>query len=244
MADVARKFPKQLNAGQIAQVLGPKPLASTVSETKPRLRQFLVGRGGFSYDPVRREEFGLVSGHSNPREVAAKLLTSGQPLGRKPCAELAGHIGATFAGQAGKWFPVKPQVRVVHDGLIVRVRPAGRVFRDGKTSFAFLLLSKSCELKSAAQIAFMLGVGREVLAQDDFDGAEVEAWDLSCLPKQKARSARCLSSADCVLPSKSEIDSALTLYARAYAELLAEGLPEARKGHGRSFEDEQFDFWP
>jgi len=236
------QYPKQLNAFAVAKVLGPDPITVEVAIVKKRLRRHLLERGPFSYDFFRRNSFALISHQKRLATLIEECSKTGQPLGRTSNIDVMQHALAQYAGRAYQTFPVRPAIKEVKDGLIIRAHCTLYIVEQNQFSFEVYQPSRSIDY-SAEQIEFTSSLFVEALVRDDYAKGRVCYWDFCWNEGKTARRADSYLFDSANRISKKEIDRVLTIYGAAYDELIAEGLPPEVWRPGHSFEDRQYDFW-
>jgi len=235
-------YPKQLNAFAITKVLGPKPLEAEQGLVAKKIRRHLQERGPFSYDFFRRNVFALVSHQRRLAVLIDECNRSGQPLGRQPNIDLMQHTLGQYSGHTYRTFPVRPTVREIKDGLIVRVNCSLYVVEGNHFSFEVYQPAKTANY-SEEQIAFTASMYAEAYLRDDFAHGLIRYWDFAADDSKSPRRAESYSFDSANRISKPLLDRALTVYAKAYDQVIAEGLTSGALRPGKTFEDRQYDFW-
>jgi hypothetical protein len=169
-------YPKQLNAFSITKVLGREPLKPELEAVTNRLRRYFKERGPFSYDFFRRNSFALVSGQKALAALIDECSRTGRGTGRQPNIDLMQHTLEQYKGRRHRAFPVKPAVREIKDGLIVRVNCGLYVAEGNHFSFEVYQPSKTACF-SNAQVEFSASLYAECYLRDDYAGGLVRFWD-------------------------------------------------------------------
>lgn len=235
-------YPKQLNAFAITKVLGPKPLEADQGLVARRIRRHLQERGPFSYDYFRRNAFALVSRQRRLAVLIDECGRTGQPLGRQPNIDLMQHTFSQYTGQTYRAFPVRPTVREIKEGLIVRVNCSLYVVEGNHFSFEVYQPAKTANYTDE-QIAFTASMYAEAYLRDDFAHGLIRYWDFAAEDSKSPRRADSYSFDRENRIPKAQLDRALTIYGNAYDRVIAEGLPPGALRPGKTFEDRQYDFW-
>jgi len=207
-----------------------------------RIRRHLQERGPFSYDFFRRNVFALVSRQRSLARLIYECSQTGQPLGRQPNIDLMHHTFAQYGGRTYRAFPVRPAVREIKDGLIVRVNCSLYVVEGNRFSFEVYQPAKTT-IYSDEQIAFTSSMYAEAYLRDDFAEGMIRYWDFAADDSKSPRRSDYYLYDSSNRLSKGELDRALTIYSNAYDQVIAEGLPPGALRPGKSYEDSQYDFW-
>jgi hypothetical protein len=150
------------------------------------------------------------------------------------------HAYKQFEGRNYKAFPVKPAIKQVKDGLIVRVFCSLYTVEGNSFTFEVFQPSKTVDY-SEEQIKFLASLYIETLLKNDYKDGLVRVWDFSAENKIRQSKSYLFAADDKI--AKSDLDKALTVYVTAYDELIAEGLPKEAYQVTQSYEDLQYDFW-
>ena len=235
-------YPKQLNAFGVTKILGADPLHADIDAVTKRLRKHFKERGPFSYDYFRRNVFALISRQRRLADLIDECGRTGRGAGRQPNIDLMMHTLDQYKGCSYRTFPVKPAIREVKDGLIVRVNCSLYVAEGNHFSFEIYQPSKTADF-SEEQILFAASLYAESYLRDDYVNGLIRFWDFSWNDDKTGRVADAYSFDLSNKISKSLLDAALTVYVKAYDRLIAEGLPAEMFSGRRTYEDHQYDFW-
>lgn len=236
------KFPRHHNALQLAEILGPNCLAPTEQSVAAGVVAFYQKKGGFSYDPTRRRNVGVISKHTSVEKAVAEVEHTGQPLGRPWNTELLREIHRQFEEREYRCRPLKLQARTVVEGLLLRIPCNFYIIESNRLVLNVLQLSRSHKSRlSRSQARLVLSTTWHTLAKGDLSKATAALCDLSKSTRKGARDPVWHELEELGLVSIDEVNHVLTTYVRGYARAIEEKLlPERAYKPAHGWEEDQY----
>lgn len=236
------KFPRQLNALQVAEILGPDCVNATADQVARAASRFFSKKGGFSYDPTRRRDVGVISRHTSLERALAEIASSGQPLGRPWNAELLKAIHNQFERRSYRCRPFKLTFRPIVDGLVLRIPCKFFIVENGEVIFNVMQLSRSEKSRlSLSQARFVLSATSHTLVRGDMASASVALCDLSKSKKKGDRDPVWHDSHEIGILGRDDLNRVLTIYMQGYAKAIEGGLlPASAYRPARGWEEDQY----
>jgi len=234
----------------VARSFGPNIYDADVESIAKWLKREWLGRtgGGFNYNPALYAAVRLMKREWSYEQALQHVRTRGPSFGQ-PSNEavldalvdyLMAHTGPVYEVRHAAVIVGKAGGRGVHIGVkapLVRVQ-------EGKASVVYPAFRKTY-LPTEQQAVLECSIVREVTAQNDFYGAELEYVSARSTGKGLERVCVVRSSSDLELLDKSVVDNLLGKYVDAVKQLWAEGvgLQQPRLGSYHVVDPDQKDLF-
>jgi hypothetical protein len=234
------RFPRQLNALQVATLLGSTCLSATAEEAAASIADFFAGRGAFSYDPSRRRAPGVISRQTRFEKAHHEVQTTGQPLGRRWNAELLTTIHNEYSSRQYRFRPLRLTFRPISDGLVLRIPCNFFVVEEQQAIFHVHQLSRTGRFH-VNQVRFVLSATWHTLAKDDLASATAAFCDFSKKTPKGQREPTWYDLKSIGLLDRDRLNAILTNYMRGYALAVENGmLPDSAYRPSYSWEEAQY----